>query len=314
MSQTPTVPESPPADAGDRPISAWRRPELALLRVSGRDARTFLQGQLTCDVPAPEAGRWQWGGYCTAKGRLVAVFRLACEGESYCLQLPADTAGPLVDRLRRFVLRAKVTLDVADGWSGMQLAGATEAAALAAQAGLPQLPPPGAVAVAADALVMGLDGHEWVVHAGDGHAVPGIVDLAASGHWLRDVRAGFPWITAAAQERFIPQMVDLDVLGGVSFSKGCYPGQEIVARARYLGETRRRLHGIETSADGELTVGESVVAADGRPVGEILLAARTVQGSARALAVIDVAAAGQPGLGVESGLPLARVFRLHPDA
>ncbi len=262
-----------------------------LLRVSGADAQTFLQAQLTCDVlqVTPTAARY--GGYCTPKGRLIADFLLMRTPQAYLMHLPADSCAVLAERLRKFVLRANVEIGRETALRAIGIGGPDAVTLLQQSVGeLPRLPLesvhhpsatllrlPGAtfLAVAPQPDIAGL----WDVLARQ--STPAGMDCW---NWLQ-IRAGIPWITAATRERFVPQMVALDTIGGVDFQKGCYPGQEIVARTHYLGEVKRALRfghseGLAAPADALLSEG-------GQSRGMVVNAALAPDGGTDLLAVVQ---------------------------
>lgn len=267
-----------------------------LLRFSGGDAQTFLQGQLTCNVfqVTPTAARY--GGYCTPKGRLIANFLLMRTPQAYLMHLPADSCAVLAERLRKFALRAKVEIGGETVLRTIGIAGPDAVALLQQYVGEPpRLPlesvqypgatllrlPGGAIlAISPQPDMAGL----WDVLASQ--ATPAGMDCW---NWLQ-IRAGIPWITAATREQFVPQMVALDAIGGVDFQKGCYPGQEIVARAHYLGEVKRTLrfgHG-----EGTAAAGDALLSADGQSRGMVVNAAPAPDGGTDLLAVVQAAMDG----------------------
>ncbi len=286
---------------------------LGLIRVEGPDAAVFLQSQFTSDVAALATDRWQWTGYCSPKGRLLAVARLMRDAPGFHIELPLELRDDLVARLRRFVMRSKATLAPVEGWCTVNLDG-DHAGAAATQA-LDATAPGDRMVLSRQGLVMiGGDGATARVHF-DPAAQPRLAailaavpaDAVASEWRSADLRAGIPWIVAATQDAFVPQMVDLDAIGGVSFAKGCYPGQEIVARSRYLGEVKRRLHlGRSTAAPAP---GDSIQSA-GQAVGKVLASARSDTGGFDVLAVIDTEAAKGNALDV-AGARLVDVRRVR---
>jgi tRNA-modifying protein YgfZ len=188
----------------------------ALLSVTGDDATAFLHGQFTNDVQALDVGHAQWNGWCSPKGRLLATFVLLKRAEGYLLMLPAELAAPIAKRLSMFVLRSKVKV--------------AEVTREHAMFGAVHRDLPGALQVGdrISVLVVDKDFH-----------VPVNGTEADWDHALID--AGIPVILAATQDAFVPQMVNFELVGGVSFRKGCYPGQEIVARTQYRGILKRRM-------------------------------------------------------------------------
>jgi hypothetical protein len=198
-----------------------------LLSVTGADAGAFLHAQLTNDIEHLPAERAALAGWCSAKGRLLASFLVVPAPQGFLLQLARDLAAPVAKRLGMFVLRAKVKVaDESDAWaqfglwdadlSGADVAWSGETVTVrVAERRYLQLVPAGRSAEAPNA-----DELEWT---------------------LQEIRAGRPLITAATQDQFVPQMVNYEKLGAVDFQKGCYPGQEIVARAQYRGQVKRRM-------------------------------------------------------------------------
>ncbi|HSD61893.1 MAG TPA: folate-binding protein, partial [Burkholderiales bacterium] len=214
---------------------------LGAIRVSGEDALSFLQGQLTCDVRQVNATAARYGGYCSPKGRLLATFLLWQSAGAFHMQLPQALREPIRKRLSMFVLRARVRLDDAsDDPVRMGISGPAAEAALAQCLGpVPQEPlglreRDGVVLIRLDAqrfeAVAPPERAPQLWDALARHATPG---GAGCWDWL-DVRAGITTVLPTTQDQFIPQMANLDLIGGVSYDKGCYTGQEIVARTHYL--------------------------------------------------------------------------------
>ena len=200
-----------------------------MLQVAGDDARAFLHAQLTNDVENLAPGRARYAGWCSAKGRLLATFLVVPFAGGFLLQLSRDLAPAVAKRLSMFVLRSKVTIsDVSNLWSQYGVWGPGEGAPLSASESNDSI----SIRVEADrALLIAVErssvGHE---------------PNASQDDWmLAEVRAGRPLIAQATQDQFVPQMVNLELAGGVDFKKGCYPGQEIVARAQYRGAVKRRM-------------------------------------------------------------------------
>ena len=247
--------------------------QFELLRFHGRDAHAFLQGQLTCDVDQMRRHQAQFGGYCTPKGRVLANFLLMSIPQGYLMYLPADVVVSVADRLRKFVLRSDVKIECEQGLRALGLAGPAAPALLQQDLGaLPQSRL--AVGLHARGSVVRLPGDIFLVVATpvdmatlwetlSKRAVPA---GAQCWNWLQ-IQAGVPWITAPTQDQFLPQMIGLDAIGGVSFDKGCYTGQEIVARTHYLGEVKRKLRHGRTS--GGVRAGDALLAA-GEQCGTVL--------------------------------------------
>jgi folate-binding protein YgfZ len=198
-----------------------------LLSVTGADARAFLHAQLTNDIEHLPPERAALAGWCSAKGRLLATFLVIPAPDGFLLQLARDLAAPVAKRLSMFVLRSKVKVaDVSEAWQQVGLWEADLEQPDVAWSG-----PRVRVRVGERRFLELLPIEETVENPN-----------ADESQWtLEEIRAGRPLITAATQDQFVPQMVNLEQLGGVDFRKGCYPGQEIVARAQYRGQVKRRM-------------------------------------------------------------------------
>ena len=276
----------------------------ALVRVTGEDAAAFLQGQLTCDVHKVTPVGARFGGYCTPQGRLLATFVLAASVDGYRMLLPADLADAVIARLRKFVLRARVKIERDPALHALGIGGPHSQQAIGRAIG----PAPAReleTVLYGAATLLRLPGDAFVAisPAADMPALwAGLAREArpagwAAWEWLQ-VQAGIPWIAAATQDQFLPQMVGLEAVGGVSFDKGCYPGQEIVARTHYLGEVKRRLrHG---HVDAAAQAGD-VLVADGQNRAVVLNAAPAPQGGHDLVAVAQDAAADRLALRAADG-------------
>ena len=225
---------------------------LAVIQAHGDEAHDFLQRMLTADVPRPGSGSSVLAGLCTPKGRLLALARVIPQSDSLCLVLPQSIAADTVQRLRMYVLRSKVTLTPREGeWRLLQASGAEAQRGLAAQ-GLPSPETPDTVLGTAEGILVvrlaGSGPRHWIL--GSAPTVSAIEEklsdhlpTGSEEQWrLGEIAAGIPQIEATSRELFIPQMINLDHLGGVSFSKGCFPGQEVVARTHYRGQVKQRMH------------------------------------------------------------------------
>lgn len=252
--------------------------DFALLRFTGSDARDFLHGQLTCDVQALQPGFSSYGGYCSPKGRLLATFLLVCDGEGYTMLLPAAIAEAIRKRLAMYVLRSKVAVSLMSvtpiGASGDDLAAALFGLRLEVPAQTHR----------ASGCAIRLPGDRVLVIGEQNQPVP-----ADDGHWRRlDIAAGIPFIGPETQEQFVPQMVNLDLIGALSYSKGCYPGQEIVARTHYLGRLKQRMYRV--SAQAVLSAGDKLYCAELGDQSAGMIVSAVQDGSAcTALAVLQTA-------------------------
>ena len=220
-----------------------------ILVFDGADAESFLQGQLSCDVKGITRDSATWGSYCTAKGRVLADFFLWRKDTAFLMLLPRDLIAVIRKRLSMFVLRSKVT--VADATEKLSLLGCSGTGTLDTLRrlfdGMPTSPR-GIVSNSDGSMLIEIEPGRFLCVLPTEKAEATVRELSGTlqqedekiWRWL-DIRGGIPWITTATQEQFVPQMVNLDLIDGISFSKGCYPGQEIVARTRYLGKVKRRM-------------------------------------------------------------------------
>lgn len=288
-----------------------------LLAVRGKDAEAFLQGQFTNDVVHLDAAHSQLNGYCSPKGRLLANFRIWRDADGFLLRLPRVMLGTIAKRLQMFIMRSAVTLeDASERWVGVGVSGPDAGTELGGL--IPSLP----------------DSLDGVVRAG-GYTVlriPGVqpryeihgprdamrklwdtlnvraapVGVAAWG--LLDILAGVPVILPQTADAFVPQMVNYQLIGGVSFKKGCYPGQEVVARMQYLGKLKRQMYLARIAADSVPQPGDDLYSPDDaeQSAGKIVNAQPHPDGGYMVLAVIQIASreAGAVHLGRVDGAAL----------
>ena len=264
-----------------------------LLALQGEDTLTFLQGQVTNDVKMITPGHSQYAGYCTAKGRLLALFLAFQHDGRLCLQLEGGLTAAIMKRLKMYVLRSKVSIDDLSDCT-VRLGVAGEAALAALQQAFGGLPLAAHEVVAADgATLLRLPGNtprfEIITVPQRAQALwSALKDTctpvgACCWDWL-EIQAGIPQVTPATQEAFVPQMLNLDLLDGINFKKGCYTGQEIVARTHYLGKVKRRTHLAHLMA-ADAQPGDPLYGADSaEPVGMVVSAARAPQGGMDLLA------------------------------
>jgi len=223
-----------------------------LILASGDDAAAFLHGQFTNDVQGLSEGDAQLNGYCAPKGRLLATFVLWHAKQGYLMQLPRELVEPVRKRLSMFVLRSKVKLeDVSDQWVRLGVAGPDAESLLRGHfGGVPERDMSTwhggeagkgvrIIRLSAQRFQL-IGGPEAMQSAWNALAANGTKAGRSAWDWL-GIHAGVPTVVPATQEAFVPQMVNFELIGGVSFRKGCYPGQEIVARTQYRGILKRRM-------------------------------------------------------------------------
>jgi folate-binding protein YgfZ len=284
-----------------------------IIRGSGEDAFSFLQGQFGNDLARVDAQHHQLNCYSNPQGRLLAILRIFRRDENYYLRLPKDILTPTLNRLKMFVLMSKVVLEnVGDSLAGIGISGDSAASVVASVTG--SAPAQVNTAISVDGIsilrVPGIEDRFEIYARRD--AILSIwtglethCELAGEDEWMHgELLAGIPSIFDATREEFVAQMTNLQLIDGLSFKKGCYPGQEIVARMHYLGKLKRRMYltGID-SADAP-HAGDSVFSGKGgSPVGKVV-DARVIAGqSPLALMVLSIAAAesGDLHLGAADG-------------
>ncbi len=292
----------------DRPVELPRNfvaplTDVGLIAASGDDAPTFLHNQLTNDVEHLSTTEARLAGYCSPKGRMLATFLMWKSTDAIMLQLSRQIQATVQKRLQMFVLRAKAKLhDATDSHAVLGLSG--QAAAEALTAWFPTVPaapfakadsPAGTLVRLPDAL--GAPRFEWIAPIAVAvQAWPELIKTftpVGTSLWrLTDIHAGIPHITQPTQEQFVPQMVNFELIGGVNFKKGCYPGQEIVARSQYLGKLKRRmlLASIEAS---QAKAGMEIFSSTDpdQPCGMVVNAGPNLQGGTDCLVEMKMAAA-----------------------
>jgi len=277
-------------------ISWCRLSQSGVLRFDGLDVPSFLQGQLTNNVQALDNEHSQYSGYCTPKGRLLATMLLWQRDDAYCMMLPRERCEPLRKRLSMYILRAKVKAhDDSDAHALFGLNGAG-AATMAAQF-IGTVPSAiHAVAHGNGVSILKLPLNRYLIVAALSEAGKIEASLTAAAAvscetlWTQlDIEAGIPTIVAATQEQFVPQTVNFDLIGAVSFDKGCYPGQEIVARTHYLGKVKQRMIRASLRSNDAPAAGDKLYS---EPYGDqasgmIVNAVRTGTGTYEVLAVVQ---------------------------
>jgi folate-binding protein YgfZ len=289
-----------------------------LVEFSGPDATEFLHNQLSCEVKGLPADHCTLGSYCTPKGRMLASFLLWRQRDAWNMLLDRAILSAVIKRLRMFVLRSKVAIAEASESVALIGAGGPPAAA-ALRDTLGALPASLDEVIAFDGggCAVSLRGDRWLV---------ALEAQTAATHWPRlardltpvgtsawdwtDIQNGVAFVSVRTQEQFVPQMTNLELIGGVSFKKGCYPGQEIVARTQHIGKVKRRLHLARVKGDaqaGDELFGEDV---EGQANGMVARAAAAPGGGTDVLAVVQSASAEQSR--VHWGRPDGPVLEFRP--
>jgi len=272
--------------------------QFGTLRISGEDAQTFLQNLLSNDISEVTTGRAQYSSLNTAKGRVMATFLIWRDGSDYVLQLPRAQCEAIRKKLSMYVLRSKVTIgDISDETICLGVSG-KEAVELIAECF--EAAPQTAMSVVqqkhASAIRLGEARLQIITTPQYASSLWKCMamDTTAAGtpcwDWL-NIRDGFAFILPQTQEHFVAQMINLDLIGGVSFNKGCYPGQEIVARTQYLGKLKRRMYLAHIDSTEAPQPGDELFSADmeGQASGMIANVAPSPSGGYDALAVLQIA-------------------------
>ncbi len=292
---------------------------LGVIGASGADAAKFLQGQLTNDVATLGASKLRLAGFCSAKGRLQASFLISsAAADEFTLVCAASVLPATLKRLSMFVLRAQCKLR--DATAEAALWGLVGDAARAQAAGLPVWGRREAGGVSTLRLPDAAGLARCIVSSPADTLVSGWPAITLD-HWLwLEVQSGIPTTEAATVEQFVPQMLNYEIVGGVDFQKGCYPGQEVVARSQYRGTIKRRMFLFDVAAAA--SAGQEVFHSDdaSQPAGMVVNAAPRPDGSGwSALVEVKLAALGTGSLhlGAADGAVLrlgALPYTVAPDA
>ena len=268
------------------------------LRVSGDEAQLFLQNLLSNDIGEVSATRAQLSSFNTAKGRMLASMLIWRDGDDYLLQLPQVLCEPIRKKLSMYILRAKVKItDASNEIISLGLSGTNAQEVLREQFGeWPELPF-GVITTSQGSAIKIDDATRLQINTTIQHAPALWKELSQQAQpvanscwdWL-NIRSGIPIILPQTQEQFVAQMVNFDLIGGVNFKKGCYPGQEIVARMQYLGKLKRRMY-LAHIKDGSPQAGDELFSADmeGQASGMIVNAAPHPAGGYDMLATVQIA-------------------------
>jgi folate-binding protein YgfZ len=275
---------------------------LGIVRIRGVDAVKFLQGQLSNDVAQLSAQRSLQAGYHNPQGRTIALIRLVqWDADDILAVVPRELATGVASRLSKFVLRVKV-VDESAAWRVSGLVDAASPAADSTRGALGSLELPASVGAQARGegavyVCVGDQTPRWlVISPADGPSPALDYPVGDRETWQRlDVAAGQPQVYAATSEEFVAQMLNLDALNAISFDKGCYTGQEVIARAHYRGRVKRRMQRFVAREACQLSPGDSGQLADGRTF-KVVQAAQLADGRCDFLAVAPlVGAVSEPG-------------------
>ncbi len=271
--------------------------QFGIIRVNGEEAKQFLQNLLSNDISAVNASTAQLSSFNTAKGRMLATFLIWQQHGDYMLQLPRPLVAAMQKKLSMYVLRAKVKVsDASDDMVCLGISGPEASILLQQQLGI-SLPQPYAVLSQQDLTVIGISPTRYLCCTPAEHA-PALWNALATTamatgspgwDWL-NINEGIPVVSAATQEQFVLQMANLDLLNGVSFKKGCYPGQEIVARTHYLGKQKRRMYLAHVTSAEPPKAGDELFSDSmaGQACGMVMNAGKAPGGGYDLLAVLQI--------------------------
>ncbi|MGK0269400.1 MAG: folate-binding protein YgfZ [Cocleimonas sp.] len=277
--------------------------ERSLIKINGEDAESFLQNQLTNDIRNVTDTSHQASAWCSPKGRIIVNFRIFKRDGDFYLALSGDLIEHVMKKLRMYVMMSKVVIeDVTDKVINFTFAG--KQADTLIQEMLSITIPSDAETIQHNSITLvrtvisnSESNSRFDVFAEDIGEAKALwsqcreKSLAVSGKGIRylDIIAGNPEITAASSEAWIPQMVNYIHINGVDFKKGCYPGQEVVARLNYLGKTKRRMYRLQINSDQLPAIGATIKSDKDAEAGKVLNAVLNADGKIDALAVLKIA-------------------------
>ena len=254
---------------------------LGLIKVYGEDAESFLQNQLSNDVRNVTENTAQTSAWCSPKGRIIASFMIFKRDDAYYLSLSHDLLEHVIKKLSMYVMMSKVTIeDATQSLAHFGLSGdkaEDELASLSNNLTVLKISgTPSRFAILGD--------------SNDTQTLQDSIQAAPENYWdYLNILAGHPRISQASSEAWIPQMVNFIAVDGVDFKKGCYPGQEIVARLNYLGKTKRRMYHILIDSAVVPEIGATINSDNSKDAGKILNAVINPEGKVEALAVLKIA-------------------------
>lgn len=273
---------------------------LSCYEVSGEDATDFLQGQFSNDINDVSEENAQLTSYSTPKGRMLAIFFICKRADNYLLITSADIADEVIKRLQMYIMRSKVVISKIENNYLFGLSNDVTSLVLNA---IDITPPENDYQSSnnKETICVNIPGTQSrFLIIGNDDLVEKIQSLDTKQlyyfnheYWLwLDVLAGLPMLTANTQESFVPQMTNMELINGVSFSKGCYPGQEIVARLHYLGNANRRMFRVEFESEQEVNAGDSIYSSDSnQEIGKLLSTVEVSEHKYTGLAVLRIEAA-----------------------
>ena len=228
---------------------------LGLLSVTGEQGRSFIHGQVTTDISSLNADQWMWGAHCDPKGKMLASFRTFSIDDALMLMMPKDTLDADLPQLAKYAVFSKADLvDASDSWTILGVAGQDAKAWVENQFGEISAP----LTAISDGVIV-KDGERYIIilaaEVSDNLIGKLEQPIYESRVWQSiEIKAGYPNIAAVHQGQFVPQMCNLQAVNGISFNKGCYMGQETVARMKYRGGNKRALYILTGTTQNQISL------------------------------------------------------------
>ncbi|QQX80912.1 tRNA-modifying protein YgfZ [Shewanella sp. KX20019] len=225
-----------------------------LISVTGEQGRSFIHGQVTTDISSLEDNQWRWGAHCDPKGKMLATFRTFAKGDTLFMMMPKQTLALDLPQLQKYAVFSKADLnDVSDDWLLLGVAGEQAASWLTEQFGTLN----DEITLIDNGMIIQDAGRFIVIieqaSVADFNKLNDAVIVDATAWQELEILAGYPNIGAAHNAKFVPQMCNLQALNGISFNKGCYMGQETIARMKYRGGNKRALYIVSGTVSAELS-------------------------------------------------------------
>ncbi len=281
---------------------------LSLLHIHGEDAESFLQGQFSNDISQLGPAQAQLHAWCNPKGRILAILRIMRRENGFWALLPDDLAASFTKRLKMFVIRAKVMIEAEPKYRCLGLLGAADST-------IQDFIESGCNVYCVDEtrsrhlLIGNQDLIGRVASQAGSSVLPG-------DYWRAlDILAAIPQVYPATAETFIPQHINLELVDGVSFKKGCYPGQEIVARLKYLGKSKKRLMIARIHSPNPVAPGDAIYAGDSDSKAGLIVDSVNLDNQTWLVSAMAPATAIHHGIltvGSPAGAPLERITMPYP--
>jgi len=273
---------------------------LSVIEVEGADAPEFLNGQFTSDLTLLTQNSFQYSAWCNPKGRVIAIFIIYRKHDSYCILIPTGLKDLFLKRLQIYILRSKVLIhDRSEETTCMGLIGTDQLPALSSipeeSGAVLHLPEYTSLRIADTGPSRLLVTGHWQTMVKLWQSLESVYTGSHTGLWrFHDIKSGIPWLTDTTSELFLPQELDLEILNGLSYSKGCFPGQEVISRLHYRGTVKQRLLYTEVPAQVQIPgIGARLYSDEiQNSAGTIINVADSGEGSCGIQAVADIDKAG----------------------